>query len=263
MLTSSPFDFVANNYDNDFSQTLIGKLQREQVYKIVKSDFEKHSGLKILELNCGTGIDAIWMAGFNHYVTATDASAKMIDIANKKAKSSKNITFIQLHFNQINASAFENKFDVIFSNFAGLNCASKPELEQLNNELKHMINDDGRLYLIMLGKYSWLEKLFFFLIGDKLKMNRRLRMDDAQLAPNISVKTWCYSSKEIAQIFTHFKVVKLKPIGLFIPPSYLEPLLKKNILLLPIIKFLEKTLGSFSFLSNYGDHIFLELKLKK
>ncbi len=263
MLTSSPFDFVANNYDNDFSHTLIGKLQRERVYKIVKSNFEKHSGLNILELNCGTGIDALWMADFGHYVTATDASAKMIDFANKKNKRGSNVTFIQMYFNQINASLFESKFDVVFSNFAGLNCASKQELEQLNNELKHMLNDDGRLYLIMLGKYSWLEKFFFFIKGDKLKMNRRLRMDEAQLAPNISVKTWCYSSKEIAQIFTHFNVVNLKPIGLFIPPSYLESLLKKNILFLPIIKFLEKTLGGFSFLSNYGDHIFLELKLKK
>lgn len=263
MLTSAPFDHIANTYDADFSQTLIGQLQRERVYKQVEPYFKKQVNLNILELNCGTGIDAQWIAAFNHNVIATDASAQMIAFAKQSTKQTENPKFLQLPFSQINTKSFDKKFDVVFSNFAGLNCANKTELAQLNNELKQLLNSNGKLYLVLLGKYSWLEKLFFFIKGDKAKMNRRLRMDEAQLAPDVFVKTWCYSSQEIAQIFTHFTVVKQKPIGLFIPPSYLEPLLQKNKLFLPVIKLLEKTIGNLSFLANYGDHIFITLEKKQ
>lgn len=260
MLSKAPFDFIATTYDLDFSETQIGKLQRERVRKLVNPFLKQNSHLQILELNCGTGADAKWMATFNYTVIATDASAKMIDLAKQQNENKENPMFLQMTFNQLQTDSFAKKFDIVFSNFTGLNCANKTELVQLNYQLKQMLNSNGRLYFVLIGKYSWLEKLFFFMKGDKTKMNRRLRMDEIQLAPGVFVKTGCYSSREIAQIFSHFKLVKQKPIGLFIPTSYLESLLKKNKLILPIVKFLEKAFGNISFLANYGDHIFIELR---
>ncbi len=59
-----------------------------------------------------------------------------------------------------------------------------------------------------------------------------------------------------------FQLKQKKPIGLFIPPSYLEPLIQKNKLLLPVVKWLENAFGNIGFLANYSDHIYIEMKLK-
>jgi len=262
MSTEAPFDNIASTYDNEFSKTLIGQMQRSCIYSQIEPYLNKHKALKILELNCGTGIDARWMASLGHHVIATDASSGMIDFAKLQNENLDNPIFQKLSFNQIEASMFEGKFDMIFSNFAGLNCANKEELQQLNGRLKEMLNANGKLYFVLLGKYSWMEKLYFFIKGDKVRINRRLRMDKAQLGVDLYVNTWCYTSKEFSEIFADFIIVKERPIGLFIPPSYLEPLLHKNRLFIPIVKWLEKAFGSLSFFANYGDHIFLEFKLK-
>ena len=57
----SPFDREAASYDVDFTYTAVGKLQRKRVYHfLAKSLSEKP--LQVLEINCGTGEDATWLA---------------------------------------------------------------------------------------------------------------------------------------------------------------------------------------------------------
>ena len=113
------FDKAASNYDDTFTKTDIGKMQRALVY----AELSKHliSVQNILEINCGTGEDAIWFAKQNFTVTATDISPKMIEVAKSKA----NLNFSVADINSM-ATTFEGeKFDLLFSNFGGLNCLSK------------------------------------------------------------------------------------------------------------------------------------------
>ena len=79
MLEASPFDTLAETYDADFSSSAIGLMQRKRVWKwLVPLLNESGRSLNILEINCGTGEDAIRLASMGHRVIATDASAAMI-----------------------------------------------------------------------------------------------------------------------------------------------------------------------------------------
>ena len=78
------FDKAALTYDNDFTHTNIGKLLRKRVWNYLETIIEPGSKLDILELNCGTGVDAIWLGQNGHNVMATDLSSEMIKIAQKK-----------------------------------------------------------------------------------------------------------------------------------------------------------------------------------
>src|SRR6185436_3926462 len=79
----SAFDGAACAYDEEFTNTPIGRLQRSRVQHFLKRSLHKNS-LSILEINCGTGEDAIWLTKNGHEVVATDASEKMIDVVKRK-----------------------------------------------------------------------------------------------------------------------------------------------------------------------------------
>src|SRR4051812_40651344 len=111
------FDSAACVYDEEFTNTPIGRLQRTRVLKFLSHGL-KDEGLIILEINCGTGEDAIWLAGQGHNVTATDASAKMIEGTRQKIagqKSAGKVSAMQLSFSDLKDYFSDEKFDLIFS----------------------------------------------------------------------------------------------------------------------------------------------------
>ena len=78
------FDTFAETYDDDFTHSLLGRLLRPRVWDILAQHFT--AGQHILELTCGTGEDAVWLARRGVHVTATDGSAEMVKKAKAKAE---------------------------------------------------------------------------------------------------------------------------------------------------------------------------------
>ncbi len=258
MLHKTPFDSVASTYDEDFTHTPIGKLQRERTHYFTQLYLPKNNSLKILELNCGTGEDAIWIAQQGHQILATDSAENMVDVArSKNNKLNLNIQFEVSSFNELNNKFLGQQFDIIFSNFGGLNCVDEIELEKLNADLAKLLKPNGKLIMVLLGKYCWIEKLYFLLKGDIENSRRRLVSTSANLGNGAMQKTYCYSVKKIEHIFTSFKLENHKPIGIIIPPSYFNALLERVKFTIPLIKLFEKLFSRFSILSNYGDHTFI------
>jgi hypothetical protein len=57
----SPFDEMAADYDRSFTASAIGSLMRQAVWRRLDACFRP--GDRVLELNCGTGTDAIHRRG--------------------------------------------------------------------------------------------------------------------------------------------------------------------------------------------------------
>lgn len=76
------FDRIAPSYDNDFTDSLIGRLQREAVWRHLDALFS--TGDRILDLGCGTAADAIHLARRGIEVEAVDVSDRMIAEAQQK-----------------------------------------------------------------------------------------------------------------------------------------------------------------------------------
>ena len=121
-VASTSFDAVADDYDAQFTDTLIGRVQRGLVWAHLETVLE--GGAKdVLELNCGTGEDARWMSEAGHRVFATDISPKMVQVTQSKLPQ---IDTAVVGLSDLGeCSVLEGrKFDVIFSNFGGLNCVN-------------------------------------------------------------------------------------------------------------------------------------------
>ena len=264
MLLDSSFNEIASEYDDHFTNSIIGKMQRGRVKKIVSKYLPKNKSLSILEINCGTGEDAIWLTHKGHHVLATDISDKMIDIAKTKAKNLQlNIQFDICSFSELKQKLHGQKFDLIFSNFAGLNCISEEEFKKLNTDFELLLKPNGKLIFILLGKYCWIERVYFALKKNVKNSKRRLSPNEANLGNNSFQKVWCYSVKEVQKMFYSFKLNKSYPIGIIIPPSYFEKTLIQFKSLIPLIKYSENCFAVFSFLTNYGDHACIILSHKE
>jgi hypothetical protein len=75
--------------------------------------------------------------------------------------------------------------------------------------------------------------------------------------------TWYYSPDETASFFSnHFQLLSHKPIGITLPPSYLDNYFKKHPLSLQLLNVLEKCLGRFSSLSDKADHYIIDFVRK-
>lgn len=259
-ISTSPFDHVAVSYDEDFTFSNIGKLQRKRVYYFLEKVLQKNQALEILEINCGTGEDALWFAKKGHHVIATDASEGMIQRANAKSKM-QNAEFNVCSFDQLKKQFSNKKFDLIFSNFGGLNCIDDVQLKKLSAALVSLLKPNGKFIAVIMGRKCLSEQFYFLLKLNFKKAFRRLSKKGVEVTLNSQIqKTFYYSPAEFKKITeTEFRVLLKIPIGIIIPPSYLEPFFKNKTRLLKILNFKEKLL-SFSFLSNFADHYFIVLQ---
>lgn len=259
---SNSFDLAAKEYDQEFTFSNIGKAQRNRVYKYINPILKQSKKLSILELNCGTGADAIYFSNLGHNVIATDISEGMISVAKVKTYPN-NLEFRNQDINTITNQTFNKTFDLIFSNFGGLNCLSKGQLSTFLKISAHLLNKNGKLVMVIMPKQCLWERLYFSLKGNFKKAKRR-NTNKSVIAniDGVGVETWYYNPKEIVYLTqVQYALKKVKPIGLVIPPSYLENsiLAKKSIL--NILIGLEKIISG-SFWAKYADHFLIELTKK-
>ena len=256
------FDKAAQNYDTTFTNSVIGKLQRDLVYHQFSKVINKHNPKTILEINCGTGEDAIWLAEQKIEVIATDISSTMIEIAKSKSIL-ENLTFIQTDINQIDSDFSTKKFDLIFSNFGGLNCLSLSEMTAFFKNVAQHLSAKGHLVLVIMPKSTLWEQFYFLL---KLDFKNAFRRKKEYAIANVDgekVTTYYYNPKDIVNLAnTNFVVKQINPIGFFVPPSYLEPFFKNKPKMISDLSELEQKIKNRSWLSKYADHYLIVLEKK-
>lgn len=261
---TASFDHVALEYDTLFTHSEIGKRQRNIVYQFLESNL--HRWHSIFEINCGTGEDAIFFAQKGKQITATDISKKMIETAQKKAAALAldGLQFEQLDSTRIKSYPTGKKYDLIFSNFGGLNCLNPEELKTfLSTAQKKILNSHGSIVMVLMSKGSIWESLFYLKKLDFKKAFRR--MTNKALPVNVEgkqVATYYYNPSFFKPLLSTFHIQHIQTVGFFLPPSYLEDYFKRKPKLLSSLFWLENKLSKLSFLAGFSDHYLIELKAR-
>lgn len=259
---NASFDKAANNYDTTFTNTVIGKAQRKLVYHHFSKILQQKQPKTILEINCGTGEDAVWLAQQHFQVMATDISEKMIDVAKSKNQFD-NLTFDVLDCTKINEKYDANSIDLVFSNFGGLNCLSSIELKNFFENASQILTAKGELVLVIMPKSTLWEQLYFIGKGKFSEAFRRKKEFSIANVDGEEVTTYYYNPSDIERLASTNFIIKTKfPIGFFVPPSYLEPFFSSKPRLIDFLNRLEKRITTFSFLSQYADHYIIHLQKK-
>src|SRR5215207_3045463 len=129
--TAGKYDAFAEDHPNQ-------NRMRNKVYAHVERFIPKDA--HILELNCGTGTDAVELARRGYIVHATDIAPGMLERLRDKLSKfhlSRQISFQQCSFTEL-GKVQGGPFDAVFSNLGGLNCIPNlsPVIEQLPNILR-------------------------------------------------------------------------------------------------------------------------------
>ena len=262
------FDAIAEGYDLSFTFTQIGKFQREIVRKYLQSSLLGKKKLNILELNSGTGADAIWLAKNGHKVMATDISEKMLEIMNQKIESEKlnsQIQTMNVDITQINDYHFNERYDFVFSNFGGLNCVQQDDMRKLPEVIRNLLELNGRIVLVIMSKYCIWETIYFLMKFNFNNAFRRYSDEGTTAKLNESdLKTYYYTPKKIRDIFKeYFDVIAIKPVGIAIPPSYLEKFFATKRRALNFLAKIERLFENNIFTAKFSDHFLIDLQVKK
>jgi len=257
---SNDFDIHAQNYDAVFTHSSIGKAQRDRVYQFLEKELNTTETLQILELNCGTGEDAKYLHSKGHHVIATDISEEMLTVAKNKHPK---LTFEKLDITTITSKTFDQKFDLIFSNFGGLNCISTVQLEDFLTTSEALLSDNGKLIMVIMPKNTLWER-FYFLLKLQFKKAFRRNTKEAVYAhvEGVQVPTWYYNPNDIIDLGkVYTKSTTIKPVGITIPPSYLEPYFKNKPRFMKLLITLESWFQR-PFWAKYADHFLISFEKK-
>lgn len=253
----SAFDSEAHSYDRDFTLSLIGQYQRKLVWEYLEKFNDK--SLKILEVNCGTGEDALFLTSKGHRVNACDVSEEMIHVATQKAsKMGLDIAFFQKDIRDLDDSDFEG-VDIVFSNFGGLNCVNKRELEDFIAKADVYLPKNASIIAVVMPSFCLIESIYFLL---------KMRFGDVFRRMNRSGAKWkggeysihYFSPKSLRRASKGMKQVHLQGIGLFTPPSYLNQLAEKNKRLFKTLISLDKIFSRIPLSSYLSDHYLIHLQ---
>jgi ubiquinone/menaquinone biosynthesis C-methylase UbiE len=210
-------------FDEIYSNNAIVNYKRERVRNNILSNLSKQSN--ILELNSGTGEDAIFFASLGHHVNATDISAGMQDVLNQKVENNNlqnNITTELCSFTELFKLQNKGPYDLIFSNFAGLNCTDK--LSDVLTSFNSLLKPRGVVTLVMLPKFCLWETALLA-IGKFKTATRRFFSKGGRKArvENIFFTCWYYNPSYIVnQLRETFDVISVEGLCTIVPPSYIE-----------------------------------------
>lgn len=256
--TSRAFDTHAQHYDalvepNALLQNMRGALWNEVTRRVAPP-------ARLLDLGCGTGIDATYFAQRGYHITAIDASREMVNQTRQRvARENLNVGVKNLGANELEKFGDE-KFDAIYSDLGPLNCVA--DLETVSKQCFKLLSPNGFLILSVMARVCPIEMLYFTLRGDFKQATRRFsrKMIPVNLENGI-VWTRYYDPREFFQFFANdFQLVTYRALNLFLPPPYLFRWYQRAGVFAKPFAWLDARVSSSPFFCNMGDHFLMTLR---
>ncbi len=258
---TATFDALAAGYDADFTHTPLGRALRGMTWEHLDAAFSP--GTHVLELTCGTGEDALHLAERGVHVTASDASAQMLNIASEKitqAKLTDHVQFEVLDLNHLPSILPSAPFEGVYSNFGGLNCVTDlPALAQL---LASALPPGAKAVFVVMGPYCPWEWAWFLARLRPGTAFRRLRKTAVvNLHGTASFPVYYPSPRQLTQAFApYFSHRNTYGIGTVLPPSYAGNWLNRRPDLLHRLHRIDASLSRFPPFAWLSDHYLIALE---
>ena len=212
----------------------------------------------ILELNAGTGIDAAYFAGKGYRVHATDIAEGMQEKLREKMRRqglTDRVTTELCSFTALDTLQQRGPYDLIFSNFAGLNCTD--ELDKVLRSFAPLVKPGGQVTLVILPGFCLWETLLF-LRGRWRTAFRRLisgRKGTQSHVEGHYFRCWYYSPSYVVRALKDsFDLLSVEGLCTIVPPSYIEHFAEKHPGAWRLLRVLEekwKTRWPWKYIGDY------------
>jgi SAM-dependent methyltransferase len=259
MPPTAVFDALAPDYDARFTQSVLGRTLRRAVWHWLDRAFAP--GDRVLELNCGTGEDAVHLATRGVRVLATDGSSAMLDLVRAKigdADLDGSIELRRLEIERLDELIAESAgpLDGAFSNFGGLNCVG--DLPRAAQSLAALLTPGARVVVCLMGPFVPWEWAWFVAHGQVRKALRRLGASGVEWR---GTTVWYQSIRAVRRAFApRFTVRRVGGLGVLLPPTYAEGWARSHPGLVERLDRWERRIEGWPLVAWLGDHYLLELE---
>lgn len=218
---ASPFDAAAPDYDATFTRTVLGGRLRRAVWRRLDACFSP--GDRVLELGCGTGEDAVYLARRGVRVSAVDAAAAMVAEARRKAAAAGLADRVELGELAIEDLAADGRrlagpFDGALSSFGALNCVA--DLAAVSAAVADRLRPGAPAVLCVMGPWVPWEWAWFLVRGRPGTALRRLRSGGVRWR---GMEVRYPSIRALRRAFEPtFRLRRIGAVGALLPPSYAE-----------------------------------------
>ncbi len=255
------FDSMAPRYDATYLDNPSMRLMRSRVRAHLTGSLEP--GDRILDLGCGTGEDALFLARAGYRVVGADFSPEMVRIARQKAAEEglgERTEFRRLDITSLaeELPGDDSAFDAVLSDFGGLNTI--PDLSILDRPVSRLLKPGGRFVACVMGRHcvwDWLTEIAHLRIDEA--RNRR-RNGTVVRVKGYAVRTYFPTPREFTRAFGSLRPVHVQALALFVPPprimagrGHLDPLWQA-------LDAIEQPFARLPLLAGAGDHFLAVLE---
>ena len=251
---AAAFEGLAGDYDTSFTHTALGGALRRLVW--ARSDQLFARAQRVLDLGCGTGEDALRLAGRGASVVGIDAAAAMIAAASEKARQAgcgARAEFRCLPIEQLREGLSGELFDGVISNFGALNCVS--DLRKVAADLATKLTPGARLLWVIMGRYVPWEWGWYLLHADPSRAVRRLRGATSWRGMTITYPT---PRAAVRSLTPYFSIDAVRPVGVALPPSFAAAWVARHPGTLGVLTRVEEFAQGLRPLAALADHYLVE-----
>jgi ubiquinone/menaquinone biosynthesis C-methylase UbiE len=220
----------------------------------------------ILELNAGTGTDAVWFAERGYRVHATDISGGMQEKLREKVQlrgMGDKVTTELCSFTALDTLKERGPYDLIYSNFAGLNCTA--ELDRVLGSFSPLLKPGGQVSLVILPRFCLWETLMALRGKFRTAFRRPLsgRGGTRSHVEGHYFRCWYYSPLYVVRnLGREYELLSVEGLCTLVPPSYIEGFAERHPMAYRVLRVLEnKWKGRWPW-KYMGDYYIISLRKK-
>ena len=177
-------------------------------------------GDRILELNAGTGTDAVYFAQRGHAVHAIDISPGMLTAISEKIERyglQDQIAVQACSFTELE-KVQAGPYQYVFSNFGGLNCI--PDLAQVSRQLSRVLSPGGHVTWVILPPICPWELAQIFRGQFKLATRRLHPQGVLAHVEGVHFMTYYFSPQQVLRALGNdFHLRALEGLSILTPPA--------------------------------------------
>lgn len=215
----------------------------------------------MLELNCGTGLDAVFFAKKGHKVLATDNADGMLEMLGEKIEQlglQEQLSARKCSFNSLE-QLYGKQFDYVFSNFGGLNCAE--DLAKVLLDIDKLLKPGGYFTLAIMPVICPWELLTLFRGYFKTAFRRLHKNGVIAYVEGVPFKCYYYNpSYVIGTLKGLFALKALKGLSVVVPPPFIEGFKERHPKLFSRLEKIENRIWDKAPFNRWCDHYVITMQ---